>query len=271
MTPRASTMTRVLLLAIAAIAVGCSGSDGVTQPGAADTQADVQATAAVTAAAAPAGDAAGTMIAGMMGHLRPAPAPAPATSGGVAPAFSPPACEPTFDLGNGITGTCSVGEGDVVTFIFGGAVTVEGAVVSVEGTLVATPTIEQPATGSRYAIDLDATASSEVGQASWSLTGTIVVADSGEILDYEWTMTHVLNVTGGPASTATVHLDLTGLEVVVTGPRGNVARFVLDRTTMTGVITLNGFQVAVVTIADGCATVDFLNTELADVTVCSGD
>jgi hypothetical protein len=172
-----------------------------------------------------------------------------------------------FDLGNGITGICVTDGTGVYTLDFGGAIEIEGAVTTLEGRLVVSPSVNQPATGSRYQIDFGATAVGPHGTASWSSVGTVTLDEVGEVVDFELTISHTVS-TGAVTVTATVAISSTSFELVVTGPLGGTVRFTLDRETMTGTISLNRREVATVAIVEGCAVIDFLNDAIQDGTLC---
>lgn len=259
---------RVLPLAAlvaAAALTGCSRSDDAVFTPGSDSQADVQAGAELAALAGPSGDAAGDMILGMVTLLQPAPNVVLEETG--APA-SVPSCPASFDLGNGISGSCSVSANNVATFLFGGTLTVDGDVVSVDGTLVAGPAEQQPASGSHYLIDYDASASGSRGQASWGASGDVTVDEGGGVIDFSLTLTYTVTPTGKAPRIATVLISPTQFEVVATGPFGGVLRIVLDRSTMSGFVSLNGLTVAQITIVDGCVSVDYLVPEVPSETIC---
>ncbi len=58
------------------------------------------------------------------------------------------------------------------------------------------------------------------------------------------------------------------LELTVIGPRGGVLFIALDRVAMTGTVTLNGIQVAAISVVNGCAVVDAIVPELENGTFC---
>lgn len=244
---------------------GCDTSNGVdlNSP---ETLAEVQSGALAAAVAAPSSDIAGDLIVAMMGAVDPAPL---ARGGGAGESGGDePACPESFDLGNGITGTCSATPEGVVTFVFGGSIPMEGAAAAVSGTLVAAPASSQPSRGTAHDIDFDASVSSSLGDASWSSLGTVTRDELGRILDYSFTMTHTVTPAGGATAVVTTVLTPSRFELVVTGPLGGTLRFVMNRDTMGGVVLLDGVEVAEIDVVDGCVSIDFLGAGLTDEVVC---
>jgi hypothetical protein len=257
----------VVVLAALAAATGCTSND-VTQPSNADTQTDVNASALAVTMSGPSAAASADLIGAMVGRMGGATAKAKLAAGTtVAP---PSSCPPTFDLGNGITGTCSATAQGIGTFTFSGTLVIDGVSVTIEGTLVVTPSVDQPPSGIRYAINFNASATSLRGTATWAATGDVTRDAGGQVTDHNLAMTHTVTPAGGASVVVAVVISPSRFEETVTGPRGNTIRFVLNRETMTGTIRVNGTEVAAVTITGGCAHVDFVNPELTDFTICAG-
>jgi hypothetical protein len=257
--PRFILALAVLLSAVGLVGCDDEGDPDLTRPGdAAQVQASVEASAGAAALSAPPAGAAGDMVLGMMQTL-----------GGAGLVDSPASCPESFDLGNGITGTCSVSETGVITFTFGGTVELDGAPVTFEGTLVATPAPVQPPVGTRYSLDFDATASGPRGDLTLTGSGTITLDGSGQILEFDFDLTIRLNPAGGSTVTVAVVISDSALELTITGPHGNVVKCRLDPGTLSGTILVNGSPVAQVTIVDGCAEVDYLDASLDDATFCA--
>ncbi len=246
------------LLALAGLC-GCSNDD-VTNPS--FDPSEVEAGAVAAALTAPTAEAAEEMILAMLAEIG---GPAPLSLGAAAGDCS------TFDLGNGITGTCSLSPEGVYTITFGGTVDIDGELATLEGTFVVTPAVVQPLSGVRYLIDFDATATSAKGSASWSAAGTVTFDTLGTVADYDFTMTHTITPTGGTTVMVSVVVSPTRFQLIVTGPLGNTLRFALNRETMTGTVSINSNEVASVTILDGCTTINFFSEELVDRTVCADD
>jgi hypothetical protein len=237
---------------------GCDNSDDFNFSDA-DIQAEVEAAAEIAAMSGPTAEAASELILAMMGQVNGVVAP---FSTGTLPTHTT-----EFDLGNGITGICVTDGNGLYTLDFGGSIEVEGAVTTLEGRLVVTPSVDQPATGSRYQIDFSTTAIGPHGTASWSSVGTVTLDEIGEVVDFDFTISHTVS-TGAVTVAATAVVSPTSFELVVNGPLGGTVRFALDRETMTGTISLNRREVATVAIIDGCAVVNFLNDAIQDGTLC---
>jgi hypothetical protein len=257
----------VVVLAALGAATGCTSND-VAQPSSADTQADVNASALAVSMTGPSAAASTELIGAMVGRMGGAVAMAKLVAG--TPVAPPTTCPSTFDLGNGITGTCSASTQGTGTFTFSGTLVIDGVSVAVEGTLVATPSVDQPPSGIRYAIGFNASATSLRGVATWTATGDVTRDAGGQVTDYNLAMTHTATPAGGASVVVVVVVSPTRFEETVTGPRGNTIRFVLNRETMTGTMQVNGTEVAAVILSGGCAHVDFVNPELTDFTICAG-
>lgn len=256
-------LTALTVVALVLALCGCDGS-GTTGPSPADVQQDVAAAALAAATAGPESEAARSSVVDLMSLISTV---APATSGAVSPAVAP-SCPSNFELPSGLAGTCSVSDSGVVTFAFEGTVSTASGQVSVSGSLVASKTAQQPASGSTWSIDYSATATGPLGTATWSLTGTVTLNANDEVVDFALTMTHTMQPSGGATSTVTIVLSPTSFELVATGPRGNTVRITLDASTMTGSVSINGREVASIAISDGCVTIDFTDPALADEVRC---
>ena len=257
----------LFVCAALALVAGCSSDDGSNPATEQTVQSDVQSGSLAAALAAPSAEASEELILALLATLG-APA-APQTAGpGVSPAVSPPACpEPSFDLGNGITGTCSVSDQDVVTFTFSGTMMADGASVAVEGSLVATPLDNGSGSGTGFSVEFEATANGPQGTATWTVSGTVFISEGGVATDYDLTMTQIVAPTAGPGMALTITVTPESFGVLLAGESG-LLELELDRSSMTGVVRLNGIEVAVVSIVGGCATVDFVNPEITDETFC---
>ena len=172
------------LLSLAALVITCAGwiscSNSDLQNAALDIdqQTDVQSAAQAAAVAGPSAASAESTIKGMISLVRPSATGAPGD----------PTCPPMFDLGNGVTGTCSA-TGGVATFVFAGTLTVDGAAVTMDGTLVVTATTSQPATGASYSIAFNASASGPRGDMTWSTTGSVTLNGAGSVVNFDFVMT----------------------------------------------------------------------------------
>jgi len=238
--------------------IGCANDD-LMNPGLnLGEQTDVESASQAVTIAGPSAAAAESMIGGLMNLVVPTRAP------------GDPTCPPTFDLGNGITGTCSASGGEA-TFTFGGTLTVDSSSVTLSGTLFITATANQPVTGTTYSIAYDTSVSGPRGSGSWSATGTVTVDDAGSVIDFGFVMTLAVTPTGGPTTMVTAVVNPNSFELTVNGPLGGVLVFQLNRTTMTGQVLLNGIPVADVTIVGGCATIGYTVPGMSDEVVCSND
>ncbi len=257
-----------LILAAAGAVIlfsGCGGANDLVQGGTISEN-EMVLGAQTGGMAGPSGDTAGEMITGMAGLIQ--PGVAPMVGGNVSAAISAPTCDPTFDLGNGITGTCSVDAQGVFTYSFSGVVDVDGDSVAVDGTMTATPSASQPTTGSSYDITYDATASGSRGTATWSATGTVLLDDLGVVTDYTLNMTHTITPAGGSTVVVTMTVTPGVLNMTFTGPMGGTMTLSLDRDTMSGSLSMNGIQVATLTIANGCVNINSTVPGVPDQQVC---
>ena len=246
---------------------GCNGAEELVQPGP-NAEAEVTMGAQAGALAGPSGDTAGDMIAGMMGLIQ--PAPLRSTVGAVSAVLLDPSCPATFELASGISGTCSMSETGTMTWLFGGAILVDGDSVEVDGSMTATPSAEQPEIGASYDVDYNASAFGTRGSATWTATGTVLLDDAGDVVDYDLEMTHTITPAGGQTTVVRMTVNPTTLDIRLTGPLGGILGLQLDRETMTGSLSLNGIQVATVSIENGCATIVSSIPAIPDQTVCAG-
>ncbi len=262
------SVSRAVSVAVLVLLAGLTGCDDATTGSSQeDVQTDLQSGGVGASLAAPSADSAGDMIVGMMDQLS---SPNPAVVGGVAAAMLPSSCPETFELENGISGTCSVSEAGVATFTFGGTALIGGDEVEVSGTLVATPAENQPESGSAWTLDFDATATGSRGSATWSAFGTVTLDEADQVVDFSFTFNKTVTPAGGATIAVTVIVSPTQFELIVNGPRGGVVRFLLDRETMTGTVTHNGNPVATIAIVEGCAHIDYVDGAMQDEIVCPG-
>jgi len=256
--------THLLIALLALVGVwGCDGSQNLTDPG--YNEQEVAQGAQVVALVGPTAVTADQMMVDMFAQV--ATTMAPLTTG---ESVSLPGSVTSFDLGNGITGTRVLDATGVYTFTFAGTVDIDGAMITVQGTLVLTPAPNQPQSGVAFLIDYDAVATGSQGTATWSATGSVEV-DAGEVTDYDATMTHSVTATGGASAVATVLVSPTRFELIVTGPFGNTLHFVFDRSSMSGTLGINGREVALITVSAGCTHVDYTDPARQDIDVCVSD
>ena len=267
---RRSTTRTVFALAVSVVTAslaGCNNSSDVIQPLTSNTQADVQAGAEAVAVAAPSIEVTARTVVSVLGQIQ--SAPASPSSGPSSPSLrTSPSCPPVFDLGNGISGTCAVAGTGEVTLTFSGTVDHNGENISVQGSLAANKAAQQPASGTAYEIDFAAGTSGPRGDVTWGSTAGVTVDGAGAVLDFALALTGTVAPASGQDVSVSVAIDLGRLELTVIGPRGGVLRVDLDRATLTGTVTLNGIQVAGVSIVNGCAAIDAIVPELEDRTIC---
>ncbi len=232
-----------ILAMVLVLPAGCDSAEELALP-APDVEAEVTQAACTGALAGPSGDVTGDMIAGMIGLIE----------------TTSQACPESFELANGLSGSCSMDEAGAMIWLFGGVIQVDGDTVTVEGSM----------TSVSNAIDLFATAFGMRGSATWTATGTVLPSDPGDALDYDLTMAHTVTPAGGETAVVRITVDPSMLDMSLTGPLGGAVKITLHRETMTGTLSLNGIQVATITIADGCATIVSGIPAIPDQTVCAG-
>ncbi len=257
------SLMMVALVAMLAIP-GCDDADNITQPSNAEVQTDVSAGAAAVTLAGPGSVAAADFISQMMGLLEEAP-PAPGAR------LAEASCDPEFDLGNGLTGTCEVSPEGVVTFMFSGIVDVDGVSTEISGSLVAGPTDPQPETGSEYNIEYNAVVSSSLGTVTWSTFGWVLLDEGHQVIDFLYNMSQTVTAAGYGSFSVDVLLSLTRFEMTLAGPLGNVLHITLNRDTLFGAVYINGFLVATLTVSGGCTQVDFECPCLGTAIICPAD
>ena len=241
------------LVGAAALLGGCGGAADLVQTETISEN-EMLSGAQVGSMAGPSADVAGSMIVGMLGSIQ--PGVTPMVGGNTQAVVTGSSCESTFDLGNGVTGTCTIDEQGVVTWTFSGMIDVDGESVTVEGSMTATPAVNQPQTGSRYDLMYNATASGPRGTATWNTTGTIALDEIGVVTGYTLTMIQNITPTGGATVVVTTTITPGALDMSFAGPLGGTMTLSIDRQTMSGTLSLNGLQVATLTFADGCVTIN---------------
>ena len=169
-----------------------------------------------------------------------------------------------FDLGNGITVTMWT-EGGGYTFSFSGTTNVEGSTVQVDfGWLRLTPAAEQPSSGSTHMVNSLVRAQDPAGDATWTVTGAVTLDPTGMSIGHDMTMTQSISETGE----VTVLVAPSRFDLIITHPHGNTLRFVIDRSSMTGTLAVNGQMVAAVSFAASCAHVNYLDESYQDTNIC---
>jgi len=252
----------IVLLAVVGL-WGCSDSDDIVNPSF-DPQ-DVQAGAEAAALAGPAAGLTQEIIEGLMQGTLGAAVPMTA-DGSIIPTH-----ETSVYLNNGVEATCAIDEMGGVFCEFVGIVAIDGYEMSISGTMSAGLAVSQPTNGSRYDVDFDGMANSPLGNATWSTLGTVEVDELGEPVDYTFNMSHEVTPTGGATVIVTAIVSPTQFEFVVTGPMGGTVRFNLNRTSMSGSVYVNGYQVATFAVEGGCTDIDFMSEEHLDLTICPQD
>jgi hypothetical protein len=224
---------------------GCSSSDSVTDPTGAQATTAVEVSAAKAAAAAPAADLGGDLAAGLVLH----------SGAGLG------SCQANFDLGNGITGTCTESPEGTFNFAFSGTTNVGGKSATVNGTMLAT----SGAAG--LTIDLDATATWTGGSATVSVNGTITPGSGGGPAVVSLTVQVTVDQTGQAPVMVSYLLTPNGMSLSASNG-GLIVAVSFNRETMTGTASIGGVVVANITVQDGCAVVDFIDPLKDDRTVC---
>ncbi|HEX6852468.1 MAG TPA: hypothetical protein VF139_13810 [Candidatus Polarisedimenticolaceae bacterium] len=217
----------------------------MTDPSAGQSTTAVEVSAARAAAGAPVADLGGDLAAGLI------------LQGGAGLGT----CEATFDLGNGITGTCSESPEGTFNFAFSGTTNVGGRSTTVDGTMVAT----SGATG--VTIDLDATATWSGGSATVAVNGTITPGSGGGLGTVALTVQVTVDQTGRSAVSGTFLLTPNGMSFSASNG-GVLVGVAFNRETMTGTATVGGVVVANISVQNGCAVIDFVDPTSEDRTVC---
>jgi hypothetical protein len=255
-----SSVLMILGLAVVLAIPGCSSDDDLSSSE--EIRADISTGAKAIAFAGPSADAAVDFVDQMLGLIEEEPPPAP---GERAKALT---CPLNFDLGNGITGTCSVSPMDVVSYLFEGTVDVNGQSTQVDGILVATPTDPQPGTGSQYSVDYDVTAENAWGVVMWSALGTATLDEASQVIDFGYDMSYLVMPAGHSALSIEVIISPSRFELIFAGPLGTVVRFLLERDTLVGTVIVGSTLMAEVAIIDNCVHVSFTCGCQASIVVC---
>lgn len=234
------------LFALAAVLTlaGCSSSDQMTDPGSGQAATAVEVSAARAAAGAPSADLGGDLAANI------------AIQSGIGLG----SCPATFDLGNGISGTCAESPEGTFNFAFSGTTVVKGQSATVSGTMVAV------AGASNVTIDLDATTSSATGNATISANGTVTPGPGG-LSAVSLTVEVTVSKTGQAAVSGTFVVTPTGMSISANNG-GVLVGVAMNRETMTGTASIGGVVVAAIAIQNGCAIVDFVDPTVEDRTIC---
>lgn len=232
------------LTAMVALA-GCGSSDSVTDPTLGQAATAVEVSAARAAAGAPVADLGGDLAAGLVIHS------------GVGLGT----CQADFDLGNGITGTCTESPEGTFNFAFSGTASFSGRSATVNGTMVAT----SGAAG--LAIDLDATATWATGSATISANGTITPGSGDGPSAVSLTAQVTVDQAGQAPVTATFLLTPTEMSFSASNG-GLIVTLSFNRETMTGTASIAGVVIANISVLDGCAVLDFVDPITQDRTVC---
>jgi len=267
MTNRTRTLCALAAVAAVALLLGGCESDTLTSTTDQQAQASLEESAPIALEGLPASDAVETLTEELLGQLGSAGA---RSSGPAAAGPRTPACESTFDLGNGITGTCAVSQSGTVTITFTGTRTIGGVATTIDGILTVTEAADQPTLGTKYTVALSATATSSRGVAAWYVTGYAVVAE-GELIDFALTLSLTVTPTGGMPRTVTISLTPAMKTVFFQTTSGLNVSYILNRSTMTGVVSVQGRQVATVAFSGDCVTIRFVNPAIDDTTICRED
>ncbi len=274
---RASVPRLALALAVSGLAplTGCNDAKDPTEP-AVDPSA-VSAAAGLAAVAVPDGDRAARLVAGLLsgsvfGPIGPERAPLDRATGsspspepgGLGPSVPVPVCPAAGDPVSGLVVDCNVDAG-ALRFVFGGAVDTERGPATIEGTLAAHPVSSTSNAAMRYDVTLVATVAAPGGTATWTGRGTVDLDLAGVVEGLRLEVAHTLDGGGSSSFVATP----ASVDVLV--PSGvQMVRFFADRGTGSGTAQWGGMTVALLSVAEGCLHLDWLDPGLADETVCPG-
>lgn len=267
MTNRIRSLSVLAAVAAFALLVGGCESDTLTDTTDQQALASLEESAPIALEGLPASGAVETLTEELLGQLGSA---GTLSSGPAAAGPRTPSCETTFDLGNGISGTCAVSQSGTVTLTFTGTRTIDGVATTIDGILTVTEASDQPTTGTKYTIALSATATSSRGVAAWYVTGYAVVAE-GEMIDFALTLSLTVTPTGGTPRTITISLTPVMKTVFFQTTSGLNVSYILNRSTMTGVVSVQGRQVATVVFSGDCVTIRFVDPGLDERTICRED
>lgn len=274
---RPSVPRLALALALSALAsvTGCDDATDPTEP--TFDAAAVAEAASLAAVALPDGDRAARLVAGLLsGSIftpigsegapldRDAGSSPPPELGGIGPSAPVPVCPSAGEPSGGLDIACTV-EAGALRFAFGGVVETERGPAAVEGTLAAHSASPMPNVAMRYDVTLVATVAAPGGTATWNGSGTVDVDAAGAVGGLRLAVAHAVD--GGGSSS----LVATSAAVDVDVPsRGETVRFFVDRGTGSGTAQVSGTTVALLSFAEGCLHLDWLDPGRADETVCAG-
>lgn len=274
---RASVPPLALALALSALAplTGCDDARDPTVPRA--DAAVVAEAAGLAAVAISDGDRAARLVAGLLSGSVSAPigsdrAPLdrdagsspPADLGGSGPSTRLPVCPAAGESVVGLDTVCTL-DANGLRFQFGGTVETERGPATIEGTLAALPTSPASTSALRYDVSLAVTVASSGGTATWSGSGSVDLDAAGAVTDLRLEIAHVLAEEGASSFVATS----AAVDVLV--PSGGTSvRFFVDRGSGSGTALVDGSTVALLSFAEGCLHLDYLDPARTDAAVCPG-
>lgn len=274
---RASVPRLALALALSALAplTGCNDAKDPTEP--AVDPSIVSEAAGLAAVAVPDGDRAARLVAGLLSGSvfapvgsdgapldRTAGASPPPELGGTGPSAPVAVCPAAGDPVEGLDTACTV-EAGALRFAFGGVVETERGPATVEGTLAALPASSTSSPTTRFEVTLVATVTATDGTAAWNGGGTVDVDAAGGVDAFRLAVAHALDGRGSSS------LVVTSAAVDVLVPsRGEAVRFFVDRGTGSGTAQVSGTTVAILSLAEGCLHLDWIDPGRADEAVCPG-
>jgi hypothetical protein len=273
-----STWALAGLAGLALVVSGC-GSEGLTEVSDPQVQVAVQESAQVALNALYMADGAYSLIGRLLGEVGTSAALSSAQP--AVAALPTLACDASFDLGNGVTGECTLTDRtddaddliDTATLSFHGTMEVDGLPTSINsstdgGSLVVTLPVDQPTSGTRCAVTFAALASNTRWTANWSFNHTADVEDIALLADLSPTLSLIITPAGGSSAAATTTLSPALRTVSYQTRSGLNVSYVVDAATWLGYVTVNGPNVATVTIENGCATFNYDSPSLVDETIC---
>lgn len=274
---RASVPPLALALALSALAplAGCDDARDPTVPPA-DTAVVAEA-AGLAAVAVSDGDGAARLVAALLSGSVSAPigsdgAPLdreagsspPPDLGGSGPSILLPVCPASGGSVGGLDTVCTL-DANGLRFEFRGAVETERGPATIEGTLAAFPAFPGSASVVRYDLSLAATVAAPGGTSTWSGSGLVEVDGAGAVAGLRLEVAHVLAGGGSSSFVATS----AAVDVLVRSAGASV-RFFVDRGSGSGTAAVDGATVAILSFAEGCLHLDYLDPARADERVCPG-
>jgi hypothetical protein len=263
-----------VLVGLAGMALALCGctSNEFTTPNNQQSRAAVQQSAPVVLNALPMADPAYSLVGGLLDQIV---APAAMSSGRSLLAAAVPGCEPAFDLGNGITGTCALSNSisdpdnliDTATLTFEGTQQIDGLATTVEGTLTAQVPAEQPTSGTKYVVTFGAAVANTRWSASWTFSHSTIVTATSPLTDLAPLLTMDIIPTTGSHGVATLSVTSAFKTFFVQTAGLNVS-YLLGLSGASGSVSVQGREFATLSFTSECVTIHYVDASLADETIC---